>query len=159
MLPTTSAGTTYFKLPASSTSYLNQLTASGRSRDLTVTIAVAMVASTMVPNAETDDPLQTFGSQAAVPALDFINMVNSIAPIDFRQAMELMRNFYVQRQEAFRCPFFASTPTNKEGLAAVFGLSKHIPTNVLEVLNNESRSVMVHYCEFAEVARVVLKKD
>lgn len=159
MLPQTSAGTSYVRLPGSTTNYLNQLTMSGRSRDLTVTIAVAMVASTMVPCAEGDDPLQTFGSQAAAPALDFINMVNSIAPIDFRQAMELMRCFYVQRYEAYKCPFEATTPTDKEGIASVFGLSKHLPTNVLEILNCQARTVMSHYCELKEVARVVLNKE
>lgn len=159
MLPVSSVGTTYIKLSPAQNAYLNQLTSSGRSRELPVTIAIGMVISSLIPNAQDCEPLNTFGSQAALPALDFLNAINTITPVDFRQAMELARNFYVQRHEAYSCPFHAFTPSAKEGICSLFGLTKHIPANVLEVMNCDSITITRHFMEMRDIACALAKTE
>lgn len=145
-LPLSSPGLMY-KLDPSTVSYINQLIASGRSRDLEVTIAVAMVASTLltVPAQPVEDPAAYFKSQAGVSAINLVNSINGVMIIDYRLAMDLCGKLFAQRYENAAMPFQSFSIEATEGVQCLFGLTKHIPAYVLECMQKNSRNIVRHF--------------
>lgn len=148
------------RLDRTSQSYINTLVTTGSSRDLDVTIALAMLMSAMVDIPTNDDDIEEYWrSQASAPATDFVNAVNNLMPVDYRQALELARKLFVQRYEAATMPFKGFSVTRREGVAAVFGLTKHIPENILCRLNECSRSICQHYDALSAICESLCTKE
>lgn len=158
-LPFSSPGL-LFKLDPDTVSYINQLIASGRSRDLEVTIAVAMVASTLldVPSRPVEDPASYYKSQAGVSAINFVNAVNGVMIIDFRVALDLCSKFFAQRYENAAMPFQSFSVEATEGVACLFGLTKHIPAYVLECMQKNSKAIVRHFYALDAIKRASIEE-
>ena len=149
-----------FKLSQETTAYVNQMVASGRSRDLEVTIALAMVASTLltVPSGPVPDPEAYYRTQAGVLSINMVNAVNGMMSVDYRLALELCHKLYAQRYEMATMPFQSFSVECSEGTSCLFGLTKHLPAFVLECMNANSKTIVRHYraleaikCAYVEV--------
>lgn len=142
-----------YKLDPSITNYIQNLTATGRSRSLDVTIAVAMVASTLlsIPSSPVEDPEAYYQSQAGSLSINFVNAVNGIVPVDFRYILDLTRKFFAQRYEAATMPFQAMTNIGKYGIDNIFGLTKHIPENVLAHMCECDKDIIRHFHMFNQI--------
>jgi len=136
-----------FKLNQETVAYINQLVASGRSRDLEVTIALAMVASTLlaVPSSPVPDPEAYYRSQAGVASIDLVSSVNSMMSVDYRLALELCHKLFAQRYEMAAMPFQSFSIECNEGVECLFGLTKHLPAFVLECMCKNSKTIVRHY--------------
>lgn len=148
------------RLDRASKSYIETLMMTGKSRDLDVTIALAMVMSSLVDLPSKGDDVEEFWkSQAAAPASDFVNAINNLMPVDYRQALELARKLFVQRYEAATMPFKGFSVSRREGVAAVYGMTKHIPDNVLCAFNECSRNICQHYDALSSVCEALCDKE
>lgn len=149
-----------FRLKGDQSSYITAIASSGKGRDITVTIAMAMVASTLIklPTDITPDINSFMNANGYEEALDFIDVVNKLVPIDTAIIMSLTEKLYKARYEAAYMPFQAFSIDQKQGIACIFGLSKHIPENILDKMQNNAFEITTYYDRLCEVL-CALKTD
>lgn len=149
-----------FRLSDKASAYVTQHAAAGKSRELPVTIALAMAACQLVslPGGDVDSPEEYFLSNAGVIAAEAIESVNEIMPVNFKQALELTKNLYLVRYELAQKPFKAFGYTYEEGLASLFGLNNHLPEDVLHCMRTFARDIIYNFNQLNIVIESIRKE-
>lgn len=149
-----------FRLKPSSSAFLTQMAASGRGRDLTTSIALAMVASELAkfPAGEIESPETYFTENAGTCSAEVVNTINELVPVDYRCALELAKNLFLIRYEMAYRPFQALGYDRSLGIRSIFGLSAHLSNDVLECIRANGQEITDKYARFKELVQD-LKKD
>lgn len=150
----------HLRLNESSSAYLTQLSAAGRTRDLPVTIALAMAACSLVslPGGNLESPEDYFLTNGGTIAAEAIEAVNEIIPVDFRTALTLAKDLFLIRYEAAQRPFQAFGYDFDNGLATVFGLNAHLPQNVVDIIAKDAREVIKHFNRLTSIIASIRKE-
>lgn len=145
-----------FRLSPVSRQYLTHLAATGANRNPAVTVALGMVASAFAPTPadRIDSPESYFRTQAGVPAMEFINAINEICPVDYNNALEAARNLFIWRYETASNPFgnIAGYSHGCDGIVPLLGLSKHLPPDLIQVMQTQAPEVARHFEQLQTIA-------
>lgn len=149
-----------FRLPAGNSSFITQLAASGKSRDLPTAIALGIAATQTadLPAGRVDSPEEFFLQQSGVNAADAVNVINELCPVDYRTALAVAKDLYLVRYELAYKPFDAFGYNLERGITAVFGLNNHIPSDILECIRCNAKEITAKVHHFKEIIQN-LKKD
>ena len=149
-----------FRLTEKTTAWVSQMAASGKSKDLPVTIGLAMTACAMatLPGGNIDSPEEFFLTNAGVAAADAVDIINELMPVDYKFAMTLAKDLYLVRYELAMRPFQALGYDFDKGLATIFGLNAHIPANVLECIRHSARDIINSFEHFNRIVESIRKE-
>lgn len=149
-----------FRLKGEQSGYITAIASSGKGRDIAVTIAMAMVASTLIklPTDTLPDINEFMNANGHEDALDFVDAVNRLVPLDTPNILSLTEKLYKARYEAALMPFQAFSVDQKYGISSIFGLSKHIPENILKCMQDNAYEITRYYDRLCEVL-CALKTD
>lgn len=142
-----------FRLKPDQSGYITAISGAGKGRDLCVTIAISMVASTLIclPTDVTPDINVFMNANGYETAMDFVDAVNSLVPVDTPNIMSLTEKLYKSRYEAALMPFQAFSIDQSKGLACIFGLNKHIPEHILDCMRDNACEITRYYDRMQEV--------
>lgn len=149
-----------FRLSQSNSAYISQMLAAAKGRDLTTTIALAMVVCklTPLPGGVVESPESFFNENGGVSGAEAIGVLNNLVPVDYKGALEIGRNLYLVRYELATCPFNAFGYDRSKGIASVFGLNAHLSKDVLNCIRENGQEITTKYEKFLEIVNQ-LKKD
>lgn len=155
-----SAQQAVFRLKPSASAFVTYLASSGRGRDLTTTIALAMVACEMTkfPAGEVESPDAYFTDNAAITAAEAINVINELVPVDYRLALKLAKDMFLIRYESAYRPYKALGYDRSKGIRSIFGLSAHLSNDVLDCIQCNANEITEKYSRFQELVYDI-KKD
>lgn len=138
-----SASQARIRLSTEESSFISQLAMSGRSRDLPTAIALAIAAcrDIALPGGDVHSPEEYFLQQVGVTASDAISVINELVPVDYRTAIEQAKNLYLIRYEMAQKPFANFGVSRQCGLSSIFGLTAHLPNDVIECIKNNGREI------------------
>lgn len=149
-----------FRLNEKTSAWVTQMTAAGKSKELPVTIALAMNVCAMasLPGGEVDSPEEYFLTNSSVLGADALEIINEIMPVDYKLTMTLAKALYLVRYELAVRPFQALGYDFDKGLATMFGLNAHIPTDVLECIRHHAREIIKNKEHFNSLIASIRKE-
>ncbi len=157
-----SASQAAFRLKPATSGWVSQMAASGRSRQLYMAIALAMVANKMsdLPNGklEGQGAQEYFLQQAGVSGAEVIGIINELMPVDHRAAASIAQNFYANRYENAFCPYTEFGANREKGLAAIFGLNCHFSEDVLDCMRKHGYEITNAYEYLLELVAQLRKE-
>lgn len=149
-----------FRLKPEQSAFITQLVASGRGRETVFAIALALALSRIcnLPGGEVESPEAYFDNQVSTDAVDALQLINEIVPVDYRTALALTRALYLTRYELANRPFNAFGVDRSNGVAAIFGLNEHIAPDILTLMQVNAQSITENAERFHQVIKA-LRKD
>lgn len=149
-----------FRLTNGNSSFINSMMVSGRGKELSTSIALAMYVSGTVslPGGEIESPETYFDENGATLGTEFLGTLNELVPIDYRCALDIAKRLYLTRYEIAQCPYTAFGVDRRNGVYSVFGLNNHLSPEVLNCLSTHGQVITDLYSRFKDIASE-LKKD
>lgn len=148
-----------FRLCASNAAYISQMSVSGRSRDLPTAIGLAIACNRLITlPGQVDSPESYYAQQGGMDTADAISLLNEIMPVDYKTALKVSLDLFLVRYELSVKPFEAFGIGREHGLASIFGLTAHLPPNVLDCMRDHAREITDRADRFTSII-AELRKD
>lgn len=148
-----------FKLSKGSSAFITQLVTSSRASELPTTIALAIAVSktAMLPAGAVESIETYFMDQAGRQAAEAIGVVNELVPVNYRLAIDIAKQLYHIRYETSAMPFRAMGYDMADGIAALFGLSKHLSKDVLACMQSNAGEISMKAGRFEDILNELRK--
>lgn len=133
--------------------FLLTITQSGESRKTVVSIAIAKLITDKLalPGTESNNPVLHFNNQFGIEIYNSLSQLNEVAPINVDEIRDIAAKLYVARHNVAFPPVACYVRGNDTAIADFFRISRSIDNELLTVIAESGRRLMVIYNNYAEI--------